>query len=143
MGSPLIERAEHVLASIVRFLPEDPRYFFVSEYRDEDGNRSYESLWVMTASLMSEAEQFVTDDSFDITRVSFGLNRVLVEKEDFDFERAQESSRLKVDVKISNSGTGLIGEFKASGSNCLDLQQILNEYFVPFLVAAEPQAESG
>lgn len=143
MGAPLIERAEHVLASIVRFLPEDPRYLFVSEYRDEDGNRSYESLWVMTANLMSEAEQFVTADSFDITRVSYGLDRVLVEKEAFDFEQAQESSRLKVDVRISKSGPGLVGEFKASGSNCLDLQQILNEYFVPFLAAAEPQEEPG
>ena len=136
MGSPLIGRTEEILSLMLRFLPEETRYLFVSEYRDGEGNRSYESLWVLTDNIMAEAHQFVTERSFDFTPTSHGLRRMLVENEEFDFEEAQESSRLKVDVNVSNSGAGLVGVLRASGSNCTDLQQIVSEYLVPLLLTA-------
>ena len=132
MGTPLVDRTKVILERLIEFLPEEPRYFFVSEYRDADGNRNYDSLWLLSESYMAESQQFVVTDQFDVTRVDRGLMRVFISHEDFDFDEPADSSRMSVDVNIEGSGP-IMGTFKASGSNCSDLNVILRQYFLPLL----------
>lgn len=133
LGEALIDRTEKTLASVRRLLPDDPSYIFVSEYRDEEGNRNPEDLWVLTPTVISEVAQFVTESSFDLVAAGSGLSRVVVEREAFEFGEPDQRSRLMVEISFGYSGLGLKGTLKASGSNCGDLQQILEEYFVPLL----------
>lgn len=137
MGEALIERTETVIATVVKFLPDDLKYIFVSEYRDEEGNRAYESLWLLTESVMSEAHHFVTATSFDLCQTHHGVSRVLIEAEEFDFEQASERSRLNVNINFGSPGVPAVGEFKASGSNCSDLQEVIEEYLVPLLPVSD------
>ena len=133
MGADLIARAEEVLATLGELLPETPEFLFVSEYRDEDGNREYEGLWVLTERYVSEAEQFVSRGDFDLVRRDIGLGRVFVERRDYDLGTPTDASRLTVTLNFNRNGAGLVATLKASGSNCADLSQILREYVVPTL----------
>lgn len=131
MGTPLIERTEKILGYVRQLLPEEPRYIFVSEYRDDEGNRNYESLWVLSDNFISEAKQFVSQSEFDLTSLSGGLTRILISNHEFEFENASESSRLSVYVNLGNTGSAITGSFRASGTNCNDLNQVLTEYLLP------------
>jgi len=132
MGTPLVDRTKVVLGRMIEFLPEGPQYFFVSEYRDAEGSRSYDSLWLLSENFMAESQQFVVTDQFDVTRVDRGLMRILVSHEDFDFKDAADSSRMSVDINIEGSGP-ITGTFRASGSNCSDLNVILRQYLLTLL----------
>lgn len=133
MGDALVERTRAVLGHMIDFLPEEPQYFFVSEYRDAEGSRSYESLWLLSENFMSEAQQFVVKDQFDVTRVDRGISRVFASNGDFDFGEASENSRLSVEIIVATLGSGITGSFKASGGNCQDLSEILKNYLMPLL----------
>lgn len=135
MGLPLVERSEEVLAKVMRFFPGRPEFFFVSEYRDEEGNRHYESLWVFGEKVVSEAAEFVTTVEFDMVAIEGGVIRLVIDSEEFEFEEAKENSRLLIDADLSSTGHGLEGNFKATGSNCTHLQEILERYLIPRLTS--------
>lgn len=131
MGAPLVERTETVLTTITSFLPETPKFIFVSDFRDEEGNRTYSSLWVLTETFISEAQQFVTEGKFDFIRNDCGLSHLLVDHDEFDFKVPRDNSRLS--VMVSFAVATISGTFRASGSNCADLQQIMTDYLLPLL----------
>lgn len=132
MGTPLVDRTKIVISRMVDLLPEEPQYLFVSEYRDAEGSRTYDSLWLLSNSFMAESQQFVVTDRFDITRVDQGLMRVFISHEDFDFKEAVDSSRMSVDINFEGSAS-ITGAFRASGSNCGDLNVVLSKYLLPLL----------
>jgi hypothetical protein len=137
MGAPLIERGLSVIESVERLLTEPIRYLFVSEYRDEGGNRNFESLWILTEGYMSESQGFLTGDRFDIVPVHQGLVRLETNREHFDFVTATDQSRLSINISFPPSGsTGLSGNFKASGENCTALVGVLQGYLLPLLEAS-------
>jgi hypothetical protein len=133
MGAPLIERAEDVLSTVRRFLPEEPEFLFVSDFRDGEGNRNYSSLWVFTESYVSESHQFISQSKFDFIRRDMGISHISIDHEDYDLTTAQDSSRLKLVIVFSRFGSDVGGELTASGSNCDELRQILTEYLLPTL----------
>ena len=132
MGTPLVDRTKVVLGRLLELFPEEPKYLFVSEYRDSEGSRNYDSLWLLSESFMAESQQFVVTDQFDVTRVDRGLMRVFISHEEFDFKEAADTSRMSVDIHIEGSGA-ITGSFKASGSNCSDLSDVLKQYLLPLL----------
>lgn len=133
MGAAQIEQAEIGLATVRGLLPEEPEYLFVSEYRDAEGNRNYESLWVFTARFISEGEPFASEGKFDIIRRDTGLDQVLIEHAEFDFQTPVDASRLRLDLSFKRFGARLSGTVRASGSNCGDLNQVLREYVLATL----------
>lgn len=77
-----------------------------------------------------EAKQFIKKDDFDITPIK---NRILywrIEKQDYDFKKATEKSRLYLEFTLD---TGISGEFKASKENCDYLRDIILKYVLPNL----------
>ena len=131
MGTAQIEQAETALATVRGFLPEEPEYLFVSEYRDDEGNRNYEGLWIFTAKFISEAAPFTGDRRFDLIRRDIGLDHVAVEDTEFDFDAPVDASRLRV---VCTFGRSLVnGTLRASGSNCADLNQVLRDYLLAMM----------
>jgi hypothetical protein len=130
MGAAQIEQAQQALATARGFLPDDPIHLFVSEYRDDEGVRNYESLWIFTETAISEATPFSGEGSFDLIRRDTGLDHVEVGHVDFDFETPVDASRLVVGVTFKRTGSNLSATLRASGSNCGDLGQILRDYLL-------------
>lgn len=137
MGGPLVERGMSVVNGVRALLPEPIEHLFVTEYWDDEGNRHYENLWLLTQQYISESQSYLTEDNFDIVPVHLGLARVEVSREHFDFVTSSEQSRLTVNINFStNSSTGLTGNLKASGANCIVLDGIIRSYLMPLLQAA-------
>jgi hypothetical protein len=121
MGTAIVDRGLVGVEIAEQFLPEPIDYAFVGEYRDEENNPQYESIWL-----------FTTDDHFDIVPTRNGLERIDVSRDNFDFTTATDKSRLTVYINIPGS-SGITGTFKAAGSNCLHLTEILKDYLLPLL----------
>jgi hypothetical protein len=135
MGEALIERGLSVVDDLESLVSDPIEHVFVSEYRDDEGNRHYESLWLFTQNYMSEAQNFLTDAiSFDLVPARLGIARIEVSRESFDLATASEQSRLSVNVSFSaSSHPGIMGTFKASASNCEVLTEIVRKYLMPLL----------
>jgi hypothetical protein len=138
MGAAQIEQAEGALATVLGFLPEQPSHLFVSEYRDDEGSRSYEGLWVFTESFVSESTPFAGEDSVDFIRRDTGIDYVEVDHADFDFEAPVDASRLRVEATFKRTGSNLSATLRASGSNCADLNRVLRDYLLPTMFESDP-----
>ncbi len=136
MGSAQIEQVEEALATVRGILPEEPQFMIVTEYRDGEGNRNYESLWVFTEHFISEVSPFAGQGKVDLIRRDTGLSYLAVEYTDFDFQAPVEASRLRIDATFNRFGSALSAELATSGSNCADLNQVLREYVLPTIVEA-------
>jgi hypothetical protein len=134
MAEGLVGRGILAVRTTSDFISEPAEHVFVSEYRDEEGNRNYESLWVLTERYISESPGFVSEQRFDAVPVKHGLARIDLSRESFDFAEATEQSRLTVDITLARSGgVGITGTFKASGDNCTRLSEIVRGYLLPLL----------
>jgi hypothetical protein len=129
MGESLVEKGLALFDEYSGYLSEPIENVFVSEYRDEDGNRIYESIWFLTKSFVAEAHEITSTGYGDIVPVGAGLTRVQFSKENFDLENADDQARFTVEVRLDKGG--LAGVFKASGKNCEHLLTILREYMLP------------
>jgi len=72
-----------------------------------------------------EAKQFITTDDFDITPIKNRIIRWVLKKQDYDFKKATEKSRLHLEFGMD---TRLVCNLKASKENCDYLRDIILEY---------------
>jgi hypothetical protein len=103
---------------------------FVTEYIKEDGAREYENLCFFSGKHVMEAKQFIKKDDFDITPIKNRIYYWRLQKQDYDFKKATEKSRLHLEVYLD---TGVHGDFKASKENCDYLKDIILKYVLPNL----------
>ncbi len=85
-----------------------------------------------------EAKLFLTQDNFDMAPIAKGVTRWEIEKQEYDFMKATDNSRLMLKVSLSPP---VYCTFKASQQNCDYLKEILLKYFVPNM-QLEPLANS-
>jgi hypothetical protein len=97
---------------------------FVSEYVDAQGGRVFENLWSFNDSFAMEAKEFLVSDNYDAASLKNRLVYWEFKKQDWD-NIVTEKSRASLSITFD---TGLKGFFKASGTNCTKLKEILNEY---------------
>jgi hypothetical protein len=128
LGAALTERAQVVISFYERIVGEAPLHVLVNDYRDDDGSRFYESLWLCFPNCMCEAFEWVTTDRGDFTAPAF--SRIVVTRREFDFEDATQASRLTVEAKVGTTASGISATLKASGDNCLVLADIVRDYMM-------------
>ena len=134
MTDVLVKRIEEVYEFYQRVSPEEITAIFVTDFLKEDGNREYENLWFFSQGYVMEAKNFLTKDGFDMTPLLKSSFYWLVEKQDYNFLKATEKSRLLIRVNLS-AGLGMSGEFKASKENCDYLKDVFHKYLLPNLSA--------
>lgn len=134
MAEELVERGLQTAAAIRSLFPLELEHIFVSDLRDEEGERSFTNMWLIGPGLMSEAHRFATGPGFDIARVDEGIARLVIDPCYFDFAAASEESRLHVTINFGPGGNPLTGEMRATGRNCLVLQGIVERYLTPLLL---------
>ena len=72
---PLLQRADSVLRFYSDFACIDIDLIFVSEYRDSQEGRVYESLWVFSQDCAGEARLVRKQENFDLARLSNNVTR--------------------------------------------------------------------
>lgn len=135
MSSTLIKRAADVFRFYAEICPEEITDIFVSEYVNEEGQREYENLWILSPNYVGEAHNFLDKDDFDLTRIARNVNILRVRKEEYDFTAATHKSRLRLEFlfRIQGQLGAVKGAMKASGRNCDYLKAIVLKYIVPNL----------
>jgi hypothetical protein len=130
VGSPkaIQERAESLLA-VYESLGVQPSGFFLSEYRQEDGSPVHQSLWLFTDDLAMEAKLPTTGgEQFDFVPLARAIRHLVVEATDYDFAKASDESRMRVEVWFDGQR---LGELRASASNCDLLMTVVGRYLLP------------
>ena len=125
MPGPMIERVERFHDLYVDLLPAEPTHIFVTDLIQEDGSRSYGSLWFFNAAQAMEAHRFVTEEAFDQGRVAH-IDYWKVDREEYEVGNATDDSRLKVTFS-SESISGTLG---ATGKNCEHLWSLFKDWVV-------------
>jgi len=119
------ERVERIYDFYREICPDEITGIFITDYIKEDGERVYEHLWFFSEKYCMEAKQFITTDDFDITPIKSRILYWGLKKQDYDFKKATEKSRLHLKFKMD---TWIDGELKASKGNCDYLRDIILEY---------------
>ena len=128
---PLLERCEAIVDFYRTFAGLEPETLFVSEHVQSDGNRQYESLWLVGGDvLLAEAKRFPSEDNFDLSNIKGRVTRWEVAKTDYDLCQTHATSRLSVEYEIGFAGSGSL---RASGDNCAALAEVLKRYIIPNL----------
>lgn len=118
-------RVERIYDFYREICPDEITGIFITDYIKEDGERVYEHLWFFSEKYCMEAKQFITTDDFDITPIKNRIIRWELKKQDYDFKKATEKSRLHLEFEMD---TTIEGELKASKGNCDYLRDIILEY---------------
>jgi hypothetical protein len=109
---------------------------FIDDLIDEDGDRQYESLWLIGPSLLAECDNVGFDapaDKWDLA----AWDRIKLIKFDsraFDPNNINDGSRLSLEW---SNDEGLGGIMKATGANCENLVRILRKFILPKAGATE------
>jgi hypothetical protein len=131
MSTVLMKRANRASKALSKIWQEKITDLFATEYINEDGVRQFEHLYFFTPCQIIQVKNFASEDTFDADAVP-ALANLLIKRTDFDFEEANEKSRLNVRY---GTATGCHAEFKASRENCMTLTRILRERLIPLLHA--------
>lgn len=143
MGGPLVDRALGVADFYHRLLRDKTLDVFVSEYVDTEGQRQYESLWLLSTHFLVEAHNFVSDDRGDIVPLERNIARLEIGRQAYDFVSPTADSRLSIELNFATgSGLGITANLKASDGNCDRLAGFVQQYFLPN-VSAHGAASQG
>ena len=83
---PLLQRADSVLSFYSDFAGMTINQIFVSEYRDGENVRIYESLWVFSEDIAGESRFVEKRVNFDLVRIRNNVSRWVVSKTAFGFD---------------------------------------------------------
>ena len=134
---PLLKQADLALQFYSNFSGMDIDLIFVSEYRDSEKNRVYESLWVFSEDHAGEASLVGDQGRRDLVRITNNIDLWVVYRTGFEFDdKATDSSRLTVNFTVESSV--IQGTMKASGDNCLRLAEVLRKFMIPGLGQNRP-----
>jgi len=125
-----IERVEIIQTFYKDICPDEITDIYVSEYLKEDGSREYENLWLFSKRYCMEAKLFLTKDDFDTTPIMKRIEYLKVEKQDYDFNKAIDKSRMYLNFQLD---TRINGNLKASRENCDHLKSIIIKFVIPNL----------
>lgn len=126
----LHQRVEKIYEDCLEICNDEFVDIFVDDYIKEDGTRQYESITFFSDKYHFGARQFLTEDNYLIISTNKKVLVYVIRKQNYDFKKATEKSRLNLYIKFEGEG-GIEGNFKASKENCDFLKDIFFKYFKP------------
>lgn len=125
-GGVLLDRIESIYEFYSEMCPDEIMDIFVADHIDSEGRREYEELLFFSDRYIMDAKGFaIGKDDFDIAPIKERVIYYVIRKQDYDFKRATEKSRLHLKIRLD---TGMIGEFKAAKENCDVFRDIIFKY---------------
>ena len=129
---PLLQRADSTLRFYNDFAGIAIGQIFVSEYQSDKG-RVYDSLWVFSGDYFGEALLVGEEERLDLLPLSNNIARFEIKKTEFNFGNTPtDASRLTVNIALVY-GADIRGALRASGINCLQLEEVLRKFIIPGL----------
>lgn len=128
---PIIAKVEYICKICEYLCPDEIKEIYISEYILENGDRVYENLWFFSKKHCMELHNFTQKEYFDLTPIEKNVTRIIVDKENYDFEySANTQSRMMLNFSLCN---GEKCSLKASKENCDYLLKIIKSYIIPNL----------
>jgi hypothetical protein len=126
---PIRQRVLELIDTYSRLVDLVDADYFINDEIDAEGNRSFRSVWILTRSTAFEG-QIALDgaNQIDGTALAGRVIQWIARSESFDFTLSQPSSRLGLEVWFSDQ---LVGDFRATGSNCIRLAEVLRKHIIP------------
>ena len=128
LGKDLRARVESIIGFYIGVVEIEPDFLFVSEYRNRNQPREYESIWLCSDQFLCEAKNFTEMLCCDYVPFDATIKRWAVRYQDFDWESATDESRMALEFDFDND---VYGRLLASGRNCDKLAEFLNRYIKP------------
>ena len=130
---PLLQRSDSALSFYYDFASIAIGEIFVSEYQTEKG-RVHESLWVFSEDYIGEALLVGDKEKLDLISRRNNIARLDMERDEFTFDgTTTDASRLTVYLTVGSGSSGIAGSLRASGTNCLQLAEVLRRFLIPAL----------
>ena len=131
MSDVLIRRVETIHEFYRNIHPEEITGIFVTDFIKGDGNKEYESLWFFSKTHIMEAKLFISKDEFDMTPIQKKVTYWKIEKQDYDFVKATEKSRVNLQISFRNP---IHGTLKASKENCDFFKDVFLKHIMPNVI---------
>ncbi len=127
-ANTLIKKVETILRAAKRLCPEKIQSIYISDWIQKEGQRSYENLYLFTATYIIESVNFSTDTSvnIEVTVLKDRVNYILVKYNDY-FEKANTTSRLSLEF-YTDSG---VFALRGTKENCDKLIEVHDKYIRP------------
>lgn len=125
LTEPLQERIETIYDFFKGVCPEDITDIFVNDYIKEDGTREYVDVRFLSQKFTMIAANFINTDDFRIGLLPH-VDRITVQKSNYDFKKATEKSRMSVRVDYADK---TLSDFRASKENCDYLRDLIWKRF--------------
>lgn len=120
------DRVLEIHALYESWCPEELIDCFISEYRNEENEREYESLWFLSNRYLMEAKDFLSSDHFDLAIIKHNILRWEIRGQEYSYEQATNKSRLSIEVAVKGHITARL---KASQENCDTLMKVFRKHF--------------
>ena len=130
VANALWNKIEMIYEFFEEIYPDEITDIFIEDYIKEDGLREYESLLFFSKKNCMEAKQFITKEDFDVAPIKKRIYYWTIQKQNYDFKKATEKSRLYLRFELD---TGVTCGVKAAKENCDYLRKIILKYIVPNL----------
>lgn len=125
---PIAHEVSKKLKAASLLAPEPAEAIFLTEYPTEEGERVFEHLWFFTAAYGLECKSFLLDDNCDLSVIQSNIAYIEISWDSYDFNVATAKSRFRVRFQTVD---GVEGDLRASGSNCPELLEVLEQRLRP------------
>ena len=125
----LFVKVENAYRFFTEYLECEIEDIFVSEYINKEGVREYENIWFFNDDYCYEAKHFIMQEDFDSCVIKNNIDYFSIKKSNFDIisNLTADNSRMNLEFRLKNSM--VVGDMKASKSNCEQLAIIVKKYF--------------
>lgn len=129
-------RIEEVITLNMKIKELDIQDIFICELKNEEGSRTYTSLWLFTQDYSIECKNFLTENDFDIVPHMKRVGYCSIAPLNFDFEETNENSSIKVhfSYSIKSGMAGISGDLIATEQNCIHAFHIYKKYVISNLI---------
>jgi hypothetical protein len=128
MTIPLINRIDEIYHFYHEILSEEIIDIQVTDFIKDDGSREYENCWFFSSTYAMEAKLFISQEDFDMSPMRKRIDYWSIGKQNYDFKKATDKSRLVVHFSLIGETDG---DLKASKENCDNLKEIFIKYILP------------
>lgn len=125
------DRAESMWGVVSTIAPANLTYVFVCDEINDEGVRSYSSLWFFTDRYIAECKNFIETSNFDYTPNHTRFLWLDITSSNYDFNEHSDSSRVQV---IGRIGSSIASTFRATRNNCSYLRDLTKQVLAPMTI---------
>ena len=121
------DRIEEVISLNLKIQNVEILDIFISDLKNNEGARTYTSLWLFNERYCMECKNFLNSNYFDVTSLKNKIELCSISTNAFNFESVSDNSSLTIHWQFEGS---LTGDLIATEDNCLKAFEIYKKYIV-------------